>query len=216
MDTNTPEFKDKLGNLLFNFVQVPGKNAKVDCIIVFGNYDVSVAKRAAQLYKEGVAPIIVITGGKSRLSPLDADVKDLKKRVIRYGVPKDKIYSENKSVSTHTSIINTKRLLKKNGIKVESAMFVCLPPLEKRVYAMFRVKWPEIDVYAPKDKIKYEEYADKIIDKEEVLNLCVGEISRYILYPKRGWMAPQPLSLGAIDAYNRLVGLGYKKYLETP
>ena len=204
---------NKLARVIWNYTQIPSNERVADCIIVMGSYDTSVAKRGASLFIEGVAPLSVTTGGRGRLTPKTWEASEAEKFadiMVEFGVPKEKILIEKKSTNTSENIYYTKELLEKNGISIKSAIFVMHPCLERRAYAMFRKKWPELEISPPPQKI---DYIDNKSPGEEVINLLVGEVSRYIVYGEKGYMEKQKIPKNVINAFKSLSKQGFNKYL---
>ena len=72
---------------------------KSACIIALGSHDLRVAERAANLYIEGWAPLVVMSGGlgnftKEMWTVPEADL--FAEIAIQKGVPSEKILIENK------------------------------------------------------------------------------------------------------------------------
>ena len=76
---------------------------KSDCIIVLGSYDTRVAERGAELFLQGLAPLIVFSGylGAFTLGVWERPEAEIFADIaMKMGVPKDKILIENKSTNT--------------------------------------------------------------------------------------------------------------------
>src|SRR3954470_15080530 len=88
---------------LWNYHHVNNQLEKADCILVLGSHDTRVADRAAELYLDGWAPIIIFSGGLGRLTEgmwTESEADLFAKIAIKKGVPKDAILIENKSTNT--------------------------------------------------------------------------------------------------------------------
>ena len=73
---------------------------------------------AAQLYKEGKAPKIVLTGGRNGWFGADeSEADDMANLLELAGVPPEAIIEEGKSLNTHENALFTKPILEENGIK---------------------------------------------------------------------------------------------------
>jgi uncharacterized SAM-binding protein YcdF (DUF218 family) len=73
--------------------------APADLIIVFGGKRLERAERAAELYKAGWAPRILITGGDKRGTGV-CEAERLKAHAVELGVPAEAIMTECDSVNT--------------------------------------------------------------------------------------------------------------------
>lgn len=73
---------------------------------------------AAKLYKEGKAPLIVVSGGRIGWSgPEDSEAKDMVEILELTGIPPEDIIQENKSLNTHQNAVFTKKILQEKGIE---------------------------------------------------------------------------------------------------
>lgn len=70
-----------------------------DLILVFGGKRNERSDKAAQLFKAGLAPRIVISGGDKRETG-ESEAEVLKRRCVELGVPEDAIITECNSVNT--------------------------------------------------------------------------------------------------------------------
>src|SRR4029077_17355368 len=87
---------------------------KSDCILVLGSHDLRVAERAAELYLEGWAPMIIFSGGLGNFTKemwTETEADQFAAIAINTGVPKNAILIENKSTNTGENILFTQRLL---------------------------------------------------------------------------------------------------------
>src|ERR1700690_2337021 len=100
---------DKYAKIIWEYMLMHQKLEKVDMIFALGCNDLRVANRAAELYIENLAPIIICSGGNgwdSRLLKPEADI--FSERIISLGVPKEKIILEQNSKNTGENILFTK------------------------------------------------------------------------------------------------------------
>ena len=73
---------------------------------------------AAQLYKEGKAPVIILSGGKIQwYGDQVSEASDLEQFLELAGIPKSAIIKEENSTNTYENAIFTKPILEEQGIK---------------------------------------------------------------------------------------------------
>ncbi len=73
---------------------------------------------AAKLYKQGKAPLIVLSGGRINwYGNEESEAQDMKQLLELMGIPSEMIIQEGKSVNTHENAIFTQKILKEQGIK---------------------------------------------------------------------------------------------------
>jgi uncharacterized SAM-binding protein YcdF (DUF218 family) len=122
---------------------------KADCILVLGSYDLRVADRGADLYLQGLAPLLVFSGGLGRLTKLmwkEPEADQLARIAINRGVPEQAILIENRSANTGENILFTQQLLREKNIDPGSFIIVQKPYMERRSYATFKVHLPEKNI----------------------------------------------------------------------
>lgn len=61
---STPTDTDlRRGRILWEYLRLDTPVHEAECLLVFGGHDIGVATRAADLYLDGTAPFIVVSGG---------------------------------------------------------------------------------------------------------------------------------------------------------
>ncbi|HWI65069.1 MAG TPA: YdcF family protein [Symbiobacteriaceae bacterium] len=86
--------------------------APADLILVFGGKRLERAERAAELYKAGIAPRIVITGGDKRGTGICEAIR-LKDHCVSLGVPEEAIVTECESVNSMENVKMSAALIDK-------------------------------------------------------------------------------------------------------
>lgn len=202
--------------VLWDYHHVHQSPAPSDVIIVLGSHDPRVAERAAELYLEGIAPLVVFSGN---LGAVTRGLWDRPEAVVfaavarDRGVPADRILTETAATSTAENVMFTRRLLEERGPLPRTAVAVQKPYMERRTLATFAVRWPEIDVRVTSPLIDFDAYPNAQITLESVIHIMVGDFQRILVYGKRGWQAPQEVPDGVRRAWERLVAAGYTRHL---
>lgn len=210
----------RLAKILWDYQHMDHTVEKADCILVLGNHDLRVAEYAAQLYMEGYAPYLVISGGlgnytKGRWKTSEADL--FASIAINAGVPEKYIIKEDKSTNTGENIIFTKELLAKKGLEFNSFILVQKPYMERRSYATFKKHWPEKKVMVTSPPIPFEKYTENTANLELEINILTGDVQRIREYPALGFQIPQEIPNEVWNSYLQLVDLGFNKHLmKTP
>src|SRR3989339_732594 len=117
----------QLAKKICDYLKMDDTLEKADCILVLGSYDERVAIRGAELYLQGLAPLLVFSGGlvefaKEHWHETEAD--HFKKIAIKMGVPEKDILVENKSTNTGENILFTRGLFKQKNIDPRSFIIV--------------------------------------------------------------------------------------------
>lgn len=205
-----------LAKKLWNYHQLQHTLTKSDCILVLGSHDLRVADRGADIYLQGLAPIIIFSGGlgnltKNMWTETEADL--FATIALDKGVPREAIFIENKSTNTGENILFTQQLLKDNKLDLQSFIVVQKPYMERRSYATFKKHWPEKTLTVTSPLLSFEEYPNHEIPLERVINIMVGDLQRIKLYPEKGFQIYQEIPADVWDAYEQLVEMGFNRHL---
>lgn len=193
---------------------------KADCIVGFGNFNTDIARRAAQLYREGIAPKILFTGGLGRntegLLPEPEAVR-FAKVAMAEGVPEEDIILEDRSTNTKENILFTREKLEAFGLPHERILGVHQPFMERRIAAAMGVYWPEVSFAVTSPQVTIPAYLQAAqaqgVTEEAAVCVIVGDFQRMDLYAKLGYQLPQQIPEEAWQAFHRLVAMGYDKQL---
>jgi uncharacterized SAM-binding protein YcdF (DUF218 family) len=205
-----------LAKQLWNYHHTNDTLQKSDCILALGSHDLRVAERTAELYLQGWAPLVIMSGGLGNFTKEMWSEKEADKFAavaIRMGVPKDAILIENKSTNTGENILFTQKLLEEKGLDPQSFIVVQKPYMERRSYATFKKHWSEKTLLVTSPQISFEEYPTDEITMEKVINIMVGDLQRIKTYPEKGFQIYQEIPAEIWDAYERLVALGFDEHL---
>ncbi len=207
---------DQLAQILWEYNRMEMPLSRADLILTLGSHDTRVAERAAQVFFAGLAPRIVFSGGRGRLTQdlfprpeaeVFADV------AVRLGVPEDKILLENQSTNTGENIILTRKLLQERDIHPRKIILVQKPYMLRRAYATARKQWPEMEFLVTGPQIDFAHYPNAQIPKDLLINIMVGDTQRIKRYAEMGFQIPQEIPERVWDAYQELVKRGYTRQL---
>ena len=195
---------------------------EADCIVGFGNFNTNIARRAAQLYRQGLAPVVLFTGGLGRntegLLP-ESEAVRFARVAMECGVPEAAILLEPDSTNTAENILFTRRLLEERGIPHQRILGVHQPFMERRITAAMGSYWPEQAFRVTSPQVSIPDYlADaqrQGISENAAVSVIVGDFQRIELYAKKGYQTPQYIPPEAWDAFHRLVAMGFDKQLAT-
>ncbi|MBI4948202.1 YdcF family protein [Candidatus Berkelbacteria bacterium] len=207
---------DRLAKILWDFGQMHHLPEKADAIVVFGSYNPIVGKRAAELFLQGFAPIVVISGNRSDSTSNweKTEAETLAEVVIEAGVPKNKILLETNATNSGENTQLTKELFEKLGINAKKIIVIQKPYAERRTYATVRKQWPDVEIIMASPEITFEEYMQTSpIGKDGSINTIVGDTQRIKLYAEKGFQIPMDIPSNVWSAYVALVNLGYNKSL---
>jgi uncharacterized SAM-binding protein YcdF (DUF218 family) len=205
-----------LAKKLWDYHHLNHQVQKVDCILTLGSHDLRVAERAAQLYLDGFAPLLVFSGGLGRLTLgmwTQSEADQFANIAAGMGVPREHILVENKSTNTGENILFTRQLLAASNLDPASFIVVQKPYMERRSYATFKKQWPEKKLLVTSPQIAFEDYPTADISMEKVIDIMVGDLQRIKYYPEKGFQIYQEIPDDVWDACNELIKAGFNKYL---
>lgn len=209
-----------LSEILWKYLKLDHTMQKADAIIVFGNHDLLTALRGLELYQEGLAPLIVFTGGLGRVTEgiwQEREANKFARIVLEAGVKPEHIRIEQNSTNTGENIFFTKAMLKAESLAVRRVIAIHKPYMERRVFAAMRKFWPEIEVLVTSPQMSFPDYLIALTQQgfpeKHTIEMMVGDFQRITLYAEKGFQIPQALPRHTMDAYDELVRLGYNRYV---
>ena len=207
-------------HILWDYLCLHQMPKKSDCIVGFGCYNEDVARRAAQLYHQKLAPLILFTGGLGRNTSsmwTESEASRFARIAMAEGVPEKDILTEEKSTNSAENLIFSRRILAERGLTHPRIIGVQKPYMERRLFAAFPVCWPEAEVTVTSWQQTYEQYLTGLSrwgrTEEDTIHMVVGDFQRISAYADLGYQIRQPIPAEAAQAFQLLVALGYTKQL---
>ena len=206
--------------ILWDYLCLHRKPEKASCILGFGSFDENVARRSAQLYLQGYAPIIIFTGGLGRCTTGRFTITEAERfgnLAMELGVPQKDILLEDKSTNTKENIAFTRALMEEKGIPCDHVLGVHKPYMERRIVAAMGVYWPELNFTVTSPQMTIAQYLSEAkrqgLGEAEAISVIVGDFQRMDLYARKGYQLPQEIPQKAWDAYHALVEMGFTSQL---
>ncbi len=197
--------------VLWDYHRLNHALAPADAILVFGSNDLRVAEHAASLFHRGLAPWILFSGARGRMTQDWPETEaEAMARVARdLGVADDAILVENRATNTGENIRFSRELLAARSIPLATAIVVQKPYMERRSIAALEVQWPEVVFRASSPPLDFDRYCGGALTPELVTEAMAGDFQRILDYPALGFASPQDTPPEAIDAYRALVAAGF-------
>ncbi|MFF3395473.1 YdcF family protein [Streptomyces sp. NPDC002669] len=184
--------------------------------IGLGSHDLGVADAAVELYRRGMAPLIVFTGATSRTTRdrmPRGEAVHYRERALELGVPDSAVLVEPRARNTGENLRFSRELLEGAGVDVSSVLLISKPYEERRAHATARKLWPGVEFVSASDPMAFEEYVDSIGDDRLVIDMLVGALQRLMIYPAQGFMVEDPVPGEVAAAYERLCRAGFTSRL---
>ncbi|MFI1838206.1 YdcF family protein [Streptomyces olivaceoviridis] len=202
--------------LLWDFQRMDHEPRPCSVAIGLGSHDLGVADTTVDLYRQGMAPLIVFTGATS-LTTRDrmprGEAEHYRDRAVELGVPADVILIEPKARNTGENIRFSRALLEERRVPVSSVLLVSKPYEERRAYATARKLWPEVGWVSASTPMTLPDYVGSIGDERLVIDMLVGAQQRLMIYPRQGFMIDQTIPDDVAAAFERLRREGFTSRL---
>src|SRR5262245_14750750 len=206
-----------LGRVLWDYLRMGAPLEPREAIVAFGGHDLRVAEWAAQLWLDGWAPKLVLSGGLGYYTSKvwsEPEAHKFRRIAIAKGVDAAAILVEDQSRNSGENITRTRELLDTHGIVLRRAICVQKPYLERRVHLTLKKQWPDCDFVLSSPPIPYEQYAQPdIIDFDKLVHELVGQVDRIERYPELGFTEETEVPEEVIVAKRQLIELGFIDHL---
>lgn len=189
-----------------NYIFVSDKPEKVDAIFLPGGSHPVQPEYAAELYKNGCAPILIVAGGvsvkrdkfdgvKSKADIYNKDYKtdcDFLTDALKInGVPLSAIYGEHKSGHTRDNAFLSRRIADENNLEIKTAIIVCKAFHARRCLMLYSLAFPNTRFYVcpvvcmgvtKENWYKTEQGINRVLGElARCGNQFVGDIKEYLL-----------------------------------
>ncbi|MFG2224580.1 YdcF family protein [Streptomyces sp. NPDC048644] len=205
-------------HLIWQYHRMGHEPRPCSAAIGLGSHDLGVATAAAGLYRAGLFPVIVFSGGNSPTTAARfprGEAVHYREYALDLGVPDDAILLETEAGNTGQNITLSREVLRTAGVEADSLLLISKPYMERRSYATCRKLWPEVEVVCASAPLAFDAYVKSIGDAKLVVDMLVGDLQRVIEYPRLGFAVEQEVPGGVRDAYERLVRAGFDSRLVT-
>ncbi|MEU8569143.1 YdcF family protein [Streptomyces pathocidini] len=205
--------------LIWNYHQMRHVPRPCSAAIGLGSHDLGVATAAVDLYRAGLFPMIVFSGGNSPTTAARfprGEAVHYREHALDLGVPADAILVEPAAGNTGQNVTFSREVLREAGVAVDSLLLISKPYMERRAYATCRKVWPDVDVVCASEPLELDDYVKAIGDEKLVVDMLVGDLQRVIEYPKLGYSIEQEVPGDVHAAYARLLHAGFDSRLLTP
>ena len=214
MAWSDPEIARPLG-IVWDYMRLVQPARPADAILTLGSFDPQAAVHAASLWRAGLAPVAIMSGGIAHRGGLldtgwdqpEAEVfADL---AVREGVPREKILIEDKAQNTGDNFIFGKAVAARAGLRPKRLLVVAKPYMTRRGFATGRKVWPEAELHMQCEPIGMKAYFAREPDPERTLLAMVGDLHRIVVYPQLGFQIEQDQPASVMEAFGALVAAGY-------
>lgn len=207
--------KDEAVAVLWEYHRLHQNLKPADLLLVLGSNDERVGVYAAGLYRQGLAPRVLFSGGAGRFTEglRGTEAERFAAAAEAAGLPREAILLEIRSTNTGENIRFSREVLEENGLQPQSIIALQKPYMERRTLATLETQWPGMPFQVSAPQMTFDEYLTDTLNEEIVISAMVGDYQRILEYPRLGFSTEQPFSARAEEAFLTLVGLGYTSQL---
>jgi uncharacterized SAM-binding protein YcdF (DUF218 family) len=141
-----------------NFIFVEDKVEKSDAIMVVGGSHPELGEKAAELWKQQYAPVILISGGvsiktgkfpgpKSKAEiynkPYETEYDFFTDVLLKNGVPSTAIFGENRSSYTKENALFARKVAEENKLYIHKAILICKAFHARRSLMFYQMAFPD-------------------------------------------------------------------------
>lgn len=201
--------------IVWDYMRVVHRPAPADAILTLGSFDVQAAVHAASLWKAGLAPAIIMSGGIAhRGDVLDTgwdrpEAQVFAEAARREGVPPEALLLEERAQNTGDNFVFGRAIAEAAGLGVRKLIVVAKPYMTRRGFATGRKLWPEVELILQCEDIDVDRYLAREADPERTMLAMIGDLHRIAVYPALGFQVEQAMPAAAVDAMRVLVEAGY-------
>jgi uncharacterized SAM-binding protein YcdF (DUF218 family) len=201
--------------VVWDYMRLVDRPVPADAILTLGSFDVQAAVHAARLWKAGLAPVIIMSGGIAhRGGVLDTGWDRPEAQVFadaarREGVPVDALLLEERAQNTGDNFVFGRAVAEAAGLRVRKLLVVAKPYMTRRGFATGRKLWSEIELVMQCEDIDVARYFAREANPERTLLALIGDLHRIFVYPALGFQVEQAVPAAVSEAMRRLVEAGY-------
>jgi uncharacterized SAM-binding protein YcdF (DUF218 family) len=194
---------------LWRYHAVSSPLQKSDVLIGLGSYDLRVADRVADLFFEGIADLVVLSGAWGNWTRGTWDVTEAEMfgvRLAARGVPERQILLERAATNLGENVSLCRKLLADR--ELSTVTFVTKPQTQRRALATAQQNWPGVShrVAAPPLDLWSQ---SSVRGLAELIDEMVGDVDRLRFYGDLGFQVPVEVPDQVLAAQARLIAAGF-------
>jgi uncharacterized SAM-binding protein YcdF (DUF218 family) len=134
------------------FIFLEDELKAADVIFLPGSEEGALAHRAADLWKDGYAPVLLPSGrygkltGRFAKAPFETEWAYMASILQEDGVPAEAIWKEDQATFTYENAIYSRKVTDAKGLKVQRAILCCQAYHARRAKLYYQVCFPEAEI----------------------------------------------------------------------
>jgi uncharacterized SAM-binding protein YcdF (DUF218 family) len=202
-------------DIAWDYMRLVHQPEPADAILTLGSFDPQAAVHAASLWKAGLAPVIIMSGGIAhRGDVLDtgwdrSEAQVFAEIAVGEGVSPGAILLEDRAQNTGDNFVFGLSVAERANVRPKKLLVVAKPYMTRRGFATGRKLRPDLELLMQCEQIDARRYFAREPDPERTMLALVGDLHRIIVYPALGFQIAQEMPLAVRGALRALVDAGY-------
>ena len=202
-------------DIAWDYMRLVHQPEPADAILTLGSFDPRAAVNAASLWKAGLAPVIIMSGGIAhRGDVLDtgwnrSEAQVFAEVAMGEGVPQGAILLEDRAQNTGDNFVFGLSVAERANVRPKKMLVVAKPYMTRRGFATGRKLRPDLELLMQCEQIDARSYFAREADPERTMLALVGDLHRIIVYPALGFQIAQEVPSTVRGALRALVDAGY-------
>jgi len=191
--------------ILYDFLALCEPLAPADVIVGFGHFDKRIAQRCAELWHQGMAPVILFSGRAGRAKPDDVECEAEWFAQIsekRWRVPREAIRLETKSTNALENVRKSNEIVEP---QLTRWIAVANPCMQRRISLTLSRQTDRAVISSPPIGNLEDEMAIYLAAGEDCATWMTGEIERLERYAAMGHIDRCSVPVDVLSAYHQLV-----------
>jgi uncharacterized SAM-binding protein YcdF (DUF218 family) len=199
----------------WDYMRLVHEPRPADAILTLGSFDPKAAVHAARLWRAGLAPVIIMSGGIAHRGGLletgwdKSEARVFADVAMGEGVPDEAILLDEQAQNTGHNFTYGRAVARVAGLDPHKILVVAKPYMTRRGFATGRKVWPEVKLVMQCEDIAMADYFAREPDPERTLLALVGDLHRIMVYPELGFSIVQDVPPAVHRALHALVAGGY-------
>ena len=199
----------------WDYMRLVHEPRPADAILTLGSFDPNAAVHAARLWRAGLAPVVIMSGGIAHRGGLletgwdRSEARVFADVAMGEGVPAEAILLEEQAQNTGDNFAFARTICRQSGVDPRTLLVAAKPYMTRRGFATGRKVWPEAELLMQCEDIAVADYFAREPDPERTLLALVGDLHRIMVYPELGYSIEQAVPPAVHEALQALVAAGY-------
>lgn len=165
-----------------DFIFVDDERSAPPCevMLIPGGSHPQLMKKATELYKNGMAKYIVVSGGKNpKIPEYTNEAEFLKELALKEGIPEEAVICEPMAANTYENALFSYKEISDRDLNIQKVILVCKAYHSRRALFTYQKVFPlntEFFVIPVTDKRGIEK--DNWFSKEEYIKVVMGEVEK--------------------------------------